>query len=583
VEAAVDTVIQVDRISFGYAPDQPVLRDVSLDIPRGAYVAVLGANGSGKSTLVRHFNGLLVPQSGRVLVDGLDTADPALRLEIRRRVGMVFQDPDSQIVATTVEDDVAFGPENFMVEPSEIARRVTQALTETGLLDVRTRPPHLLSGGQKQRLAIAAALAMQQPVIVLDEATSMLDTRGREEILRLVKRLHRQGTTIVAVTHHMDEVLEAEWVVVLDRGTVALAGTPAEIFRESRRLRAFNLDVPRLTQVASLLHDVVPAVPAGATTVEEIAGALGRIESGAPSTVGSAPDMAAESPVVMVDRLAHVYLAGTPLAHRALRRADLTVVPGEAVALVGATGSGKSTVMQHLNGLYRPQQGRVVAVGVDLSHPRADLATVRTQVGLLFQSPEDQLFAQLVGDDVAYGPFQLTLPLKEVRDRVRWALEAVGLDFAAFVDRPIYALSGGEKRRVALAGVLALKPRVLVLDEPTAGLDPASAADLLARLEDLRRQGVTIVFVTHDLEEVLHLADRVVFIEAGETRGTYQVADLVADPEVLTRFGLAVPPLLRLQQALRDQGWPAWGRTPAELVQSLVEALPQPPLMAREG
>jgi len=265
-----------------------------------------------------------------------------------------------------------------------------------------------------------------------------------------------------------------------------------------------------------------------------------------------------------------VYLVGTPLANHALSRANLTVSLGEAVALVGSTGSGKSTVMQHLNGIFRPQSGRVMAVGVNLGDSTADVAKVRREVGLLFQNPEDQLFEQLVGDDIAYGPLQLRLDLKEVRRRVRQALEMVGLDFETFKDRPVFALSGGEKRRVALAGVLALEPRVLVLDEPTAGLDPASAKDLIFRLRQLKDNGMGLVFVTHNLEEVLALADRVVIMADGETRGTYPVPMLIRQPDILSRHGFRVPPILEVQQRLRERGWVVYGRTPEELAESIL-------------
>lgn len=564
--------IVIEHVTFEYSPGHPVLQDVSLTVPRGAYVALLGANGSGKSTLARQINGILIPTSGRVLVEGMDTRQESHKMGIRRLVGMVFQHPDNQIVATTVEDDVAFGPENFNLQPEEIRERVTRALEETGLLEQRTRPPHLLSGGQKQRLAIAGALAMDQPILVLDEATSMLDAKGRDDVLSLVRTLHQKGTTILAVTHHMEEVLEADSVVVLDHGRVVMTGTPREIFRQNRRLRELNLAVPLMAQIAGSLHEEIPEVPAEALDPEEIASALrGHFSS---DTTGSSrrerPESGPVMPLIRVKGLAHRYLAGTPLMHQGLKHADLEVAPGEALAIVGATGSGKSTVMQHLNGIFRPQTGSVVAMEVDLRDPKADIVKVRREVGMLFQNPEEQLFEQLVGDDVAYGPLQANLDLREVRQRVRYGLEMVGLDFEEFKDRPIYALSGGEKRRVALAGILALRPRVLVLDEPTAGLDPVSAEDLLRRLHHLKTDGVSVVFVTHNLEEVLDLADRVVIMRDAQTEGTYPVEVLIEDPEIIASHGLEIPSILRFQALLRAQGHPVFGRRPEEVVESIL-------------
>lgn len=579
-----EPVIKMEEVTFEYVEGQSVLHRVSLEITQGSYVALLGANGSGKSTLARHINGILLPKSGRVVVDGMDTKDSTHAMDIKRKIGMVFQHPDNQIVATTVEDDVAFGLENFNVVPKEIEVRVSKALEDTGLSAVRTRPPHLLSGGQKQRLAISGALAMQQPILVLDEATSMLDAKGREEVLTLVRQLHQGGTTIIAVTHHMEEVLEADRVVVLHHGEIVMTGTPREIFRHHHRLRQLNLDVPAIAQVAGILHEALPAVPAETTSAKELAQVFSQISPPLPphDAIGE-PNLDEKDegrPVIVVEDISHVYLAGTPLEHLALHHADLTVLPGEALAIVGTTGSGKSTVMQHLNGIFRPQQGRVIAVGVDLGTKSADIGAVRRNVGMLFQNPEDQLFEQLVGDDIAYGPLQARMVLKEVRRRVRWALDMVGLDFETFKDRPIFALSGGEKRRVALAGVLALQPKVLVLDEPTAGLDPRSAQDLLGRLRRLNTEGVAIVFVTHNLEEVLNLADRVIIMQDGETKGTYTVKHLISEPSILTHHGFDVPPILELQQLLREQGLRSvFGRTPYEVSDSILKAMDLEPAM----
>jgi energy-coupling factor transporter ATPase len=572
-------MFELEQVSFGYRAGTDVLRDLSLVVAPGEYVAVVGANGSGKSTLARHLNGLLVPRRGRVMVRGLDTRDPSTLPLVRQLVGMVFQDPDNQIVATTVEDDVAFGLENLALGPEEIAERVDWALGVTGLEALRERPPHLLSGGQKQRLAIASALAMRQEALVLDEATSMLDSAGRRDLLQLVRDLHRGGTTIVTVTHRMDEVLDAGRVVVLDHGQLALTGTPRDVFRAGEQLRLWNLDVPAVAQVAARVHAKVPRVPADCLAPDELIEALTPlVGAGAalpePSAQASPP--LPGSPAVTVEHLAHIYLSGTPLAQAALEDASLDLRAGEAVALVGATGSGKSTLMQHLNGLYRPQRGTVEAIGMNLGDTRVDVVALRRQVGLLFQSPEDQLFHELVGDDVAYAAFQARLPLREVRDRVRWALETVGLDFETFKDRPVFALSGGEKRRVALAGVLAMRPRVLVLDEPTAGLDPLSAKDLLERLSRLVAEGLALVFVTHSLEEALGLADRLVILSRGRTAAILSTDEVVRDPSLVTRHGFELPPLLELEEGLRQRGLPVTARTPDQLAEQILTALHAP-------
>ena len=271
-----DPIIRVKNISYTY-PDapEPALDGVSLDILPGSFTAVLGANGSGKSTLAKHLNAILTPAAGKVLVDGMDTADEGSLLAIRRRVGMVFQNPDNQIVANVVEDDVAFAPENLGVEPGEIRRRVDEALRQVGMYEFRLHAPHLLSGGQKQRVAIAGVLAMEPDVLVLDEPTAMLDPQGRREVLAAAERLRRQrGITVVLITHHMDEAAAADRIVVLDKGRVALDGAPRTIFPQAERLRALGLEVPEATRLIERLNAGGMGLPADLLTPEECAAAI---------------------------------------------------------------------------------------------------------------------------------------------------------------------------------------------------------------------------------------------------------------------------------------------------------------------
>lgn len=272
-------IIQLQNISYTYEEaERPALDGVSLDIARRSFVAVLGHNGSGKSTLAKCLNGILIPTGGRVLVDGMDTADEAALLDIRRTVGMVFQNPDNQIVASVVEDDVAFAPENLGVESGEIRRRVDEALRRVGMYDYRLHAPHLLSGGQKQRVAIAGVLAMQPKCIVLDEPTAMLDPIGRREVLAAVRDLRRgSGMTVVLITHHMEECIWADRLIVMSGGRVAMDGTPKEIFPRVEELRALGLTVP---ETVNLLHQLRAEgwdLPLDALTVEECASAIAQL------------------------------------------------------------------------------------------------------------------------------------------------------------------------------------------------------------------------------------------------------------------------------------------------------------------
>jgi energy-coupling factor transport system ATP-binding protein len=271
------------NVSFAYpeeesTPAEPTLRDLSFAIERGAFVAVLGHNGSGKSTLAKLCNGLLTPQEGQVLVDGLDTSAEENLFDIRKKAGMVFQNPDNQIIAAIVEDDVAFGPENLCVPPEQVRAHVDEALRAVGMFDHRLAEPHKLSGGQKQRVSIAGVLAMQTDLLVLDESTAMLDPRGRREVMDTVRRLNRErGITVLFITHFMDEAVLADRVLVLDAGKLILDGTPAEVFAQRGPLRQAGLALPEPALFADMVRREFPALAEGVLTEEECAGEIHRL------------------------------------------------------------------------------------------------------------------------------------------------------------------------------------------------------------------------------------------------------------------------------------------------------------------
>lgn len=273
-----DKIIELKNVSFVYDTQEeqkPALRNVSLDVRRGEFLAVIGHNGSGKSTLAKLLNAILLPTEGKVLVEGMDTSDEELVYEIRRRVGMVFQNPDNQIVATIVEDDVAFGPENLGVPPAEIRQRVDDALRAVGMYEFRGAEPHKLSGGQKQRVAVAGVIAMRTDCIIFDESTAMIDPRGRREVLETAQRLCREmGITVVMITHFMEEAVQADRVVVLDGGRVAAEGVPSEVFADSALLRRTGLELPFAAKLAETVRTAGVPLPDGLLTPESVADAL---------------------------------------------------------------------------------------------------------------------------------------------------------------------------------------------------------------------------------------------------------------------------------------------------------------------
>ena len=589
-------MIECRGVSFSYDGAVSALDGVDLNIEDGEFFCILGGNGSGKSTFAKHLNALLQPDAGTVRINGMDASDPELVYDIRSTAGMVFQNPDDQLVATLVEDDVAFGPENLGVPSAQIAQRVREALKGVGLVGFERHETHALSGGQKQRVALAGVLAMEPRVLILDEASSMLDPRGRKGLMKACRALHDRGMTIVMITHFMEEAAEADRVAVFRAGRVAMLGTPEEILTRADELAQFNLDMPASCCLGTALrakgvpvHAQVREVDMVAEIAQTYADRSGEDTAGRPSAsdsrvldnASSATDgTAASEPVIEISHLSHSYslsarerrrwhkrsaTAGKsskqalwgndPSSPWALRDVSLTVRRGEFLGLAGHTGSGKSTLVQHLNGLIRPQEGSVRALGLDLSNKK-DAAAVKAKVGVVFQYPERQLFAETVAQDVAFGPHNLGLPQDEVDRRVESSLSRVGLDLSTVGDKSPFELSGGQQRRVAFAGVLAMEPEVLVLDEPMAGLDPAARRDFLGLIGRLHREGLTVVMVSHSMDDLANCCDRIVVMNEGAVFAEGTPAQVFAHADELKSIGLGVPAAQRMALALTEAGVP---------------------------
>lgn len=589
-------MIECRGVSFSYDGAAPALDGVDLNIEDGEFFCILGGNGSGKSTFAKHLNALLRPDAGTVCVNGMDASDPELVYDIRSTAGMVFQNPDDQLVATLVEDDVAFGPENLGVPSAQIAQRVREALKGVGLVGFERHETHALSGGQKQRVALAGVLAMEPRVLILDEASSMLDPRGRKGLMKACRALHDRGMTIVMITHFMEEAAEADRVAVFQAGRVAMLGTPEEILTRADELAQLNLDMPASCCLGRALREKGVSVCAQvreADMVAEIAQAYaersGTNIAGQPSASDShvldngssaADGIAASELVIEISHLSHSYSLSArerrrwrkrsttadasskqalwgndPNSPWALRDVSLTVRRGEFLGLAGHTGSGKSTLVQHLNGLIRPQEGSVCALGLDLSNKK-HAAAVKAKVGVVFQYPERQLFAETVAQDVAFGPCNLGLPQDEVARRVASSLVRVGLDLAAIGDKSPFELSGGQQRRVAFAGVLAMEPEVLVLDEPMAGLDPVARRDFLGLISRLHREGLTVVMVSHSMDDLANCCDRIVVMNEGAVFAEGTPVQVFAHANELKSIGLGVPAAQRMALALAQAGVP---------------------------
>ncbi|MCL2340060.1 MAG: ATP-binding cassette domain-containing protein [Actinomycetia bacterium] len=482
-------MLEFQQVSLTYSgANQPALQQINLGLEPGRYLVVLGANGSGKTTLARLSNGLLLPSAGRVLVDGLDSVERGTIRQLRQLVGLVMQDPDEQIVSTTLADEVAFGPENLGLAPQRIEELVQSCLASVGLSDLAESDPNTLSGGQKQRLVLAGILAMQPRYLVLDEPTAMLDAAATAAFQKIIQAAQAAGSGILHITHDLELAAAADEVVVLAGGQLVFQGAPAVLLADAAQLAVWQLTSA----------DPSPLVLSAA-----------RPES-APTPTG---------PLLRLREVGFSY--GQPAGSREptpeiLTDISLTLAPGSLTLISGANGAGKSTLLRLAAGLLPPSHGSVDVLDSPSASAVNDASgqTVQPgQVGLVFQQPEDQLFAATVAEDICFGPRNIGLlpagfalndaldPNSVAGEVLYPALAAVGLDAATFAQRSPFSLSGGEMRRVAIAGVLAMRPRWLLLDEPTAGLDAPGRAFIHRLIAEQLAAGSAVVVVSHSVAE----------------------------------------------------------------------------------
>lgn len=561
--------IHIHNLFYAYPPlregDEavPVLKGINLQIERGQFVALLGRVGAGKTTLCLTLNGL-VPHAtggvfrGDVTVLGQNTKQRTVP-DLARQVGLVFQDPESQIVQTRVEDEVAFGCENLGIAPAEIEERVAWALAAVGLTGYRERSTLLLSGGEKQRVAIAAMLAMRPQVLVLDEPTASLDPMGKSAIFKVLAELRdRHEMTIVMATQELERIARfADRVVALHEGQIGLDGSPQEVFGQVARLQEWGIGAPQIAELGQLLT-ARTGRPRRFLTVADAYRDLRRqarklhlekLRSPAPTSTPDRNEVQTECPQIVVRGLSHSYPDGAV----ALKDVNLTIAPGEFVALLGPNGSGKTTLAKHLNGLLKPTQGTVTVEGRDTRTTR--IAELARLVGYAFQNPDHQIFAPTVQEEIAFAPRMQQLPHAIVAQRVAEALERFRL--IPYADLPPALLGFGQRRQVALAAVIAAQPMTLILDEPTGGLDWRSQQEFMAVVADFHILGRTVILITHDMRLVAEYATRAIVLLHGEVSFDGTPQGLFGRPEVLERAGLAQPQITRLAQRLGKYGMPA--------------------------
>ena len=551
-------MIALEQVGFAYNAGRDdaiiALQNISLEIPKGELVALLGHNGSGKSTLAKILAAVHFATTGTTIVNGVP-ANEANAYDVRREVGLVFQRPDDQLIASRVIDDIAFGPENLGLPSDEIESRIENVIDALNLHTIRNAPISALSGGERQRVAIAGVLAMQPSYVILDEPTTMIAPPQARQLLALVHQLREKlGIGFIHITHFMHEVVDFDRIIVMHAGHVLMQGTPREVFSRRDELTTVGLDVPLVTNIGQQLQHRGITLNTPILTANQLAAELTSYASAQP-LVQSTPitkQRENSSPFITLNNVHFTYLKDTPMQSVGLAGASCTINRGEIVALLGGTQAGKSTLIECILGLRKPHIGTVIVDGQDIHSPDYNIGALRDRIGVVFQQPETQLFEDTVGKDVAFAPRRKKFPPEQSRALVEASLNAVGLDYQTFRLRYIYALSGGQKRRVAIAGVLAAEPDVLILDEPVAGLDPrgrAELAHLIARLS--KERNLTVILVGNTIDELAELADRAIIMYQGRVTAQGALDELLHDADTLHEQGLELSESAEIARVLR--------------------------------
>ncbi len=561
-------MIRIDNLTFRYSDtDRPALRDINLEIQDGEFVLITGPSGGGKSSFCRCLNGL-IPHfyggeiTGKVEVDGLDTMKHSTK-EMATEVGMVFQDPENQLVAMDVEREVAFGLENLAFPFELMAKRMEEALDTVGIASLRHRTVNELSGGEKQRVAIASVLALYPNILVLDEPTSELDPKGAEEVLNVVERLNDElGVTVILVEHRLDRVTQhVDRMLVLDNGMIVSDGTPQSVLIDDKVSQS-GIGIPPIIKLVQGLKDKGIGIDNIPLTVKEGRAALAKVmplqakqgnlnlperkvitSEAKQSPRPFATLRASAQPMVEVKGLYHVY----PSDLVALRNISLKICEGEFVAIMGRNASGKTTLVKHFNGLLKPTEGDVIVNGVNTKG--STIADLAKKVGYVFQNPNDHLFADSVEQEIAFTLKNLGFKSEGMESMIDQVLER--FDLTQYRHRYPRSLSGGEKQRVAFASILVAQPKIIILDEPTRGMEYRLKVELMRFLDEYRENGNAVILVTQDVETVAEYGDRVILLSEGRT-----VVD-GSKREVLSRALLFSPQINRLAQSLNHYGVPS--------------------------
>jgi energy-coupling factor transport system ATP-binding protein len=544
--------IEFIGVSFTYeGAEKPAIVDINLKVRPGEIVLLTGPSGAGKTTLCSCLNGL-IPHfhrgvlEGRVLVGGLNTKRARVGV-LSSRVGMVFQDPESQLISPTVADEIAFGPENLAVPRDEIIKRVREGLHIARLEGFEERDPYNLSGGEQQACAIAAVFAMYPEIYVMDEPTSNLDPLGTQHVLSMIVKVAKErGKTLLIAEHKLEEVLPlVDRVVVMDRGQIVRNDALEDVLSGDDIPHVF-VRPPLLCLAERLELDACPL------TAEQFYSAFTQKYDINGLTLGVDERPVAEKkkgePVIEIEGLRHSY-DGT---NTALNGVDLTICRGELVSILGRNGSGKTTLVKHINGLLKPDEGSVVVMGQDTT--KTTTAQLARKVGFCFQNPNHQMITFVVKDELALGPKSLGLDKEEIEHRSLEALELVGM--SGQMEADVVALGKGQKQRLALASVLTMKPDVLIIDEPTTGQDPQMTEDIFEIIKRLNDEGTAVLVITHKFDYAAAYTERAVILANGNIIYDGPMGPVLTDEKLLKENSLAQPQITRLAAKLAAQSVP---------------------------
>jgi len=569
-----EPIALLEQVSYMYPRSkEPVLRDVSLSIHRGEFLGLIGPTGAGKTTLCLTLNGI-VPQFyqgrffGRLTVAGLDSLENPTGT-LAQHVGMVFQDPETQLIATSVENEIAFALENLRVPREEILARIARVLEAVRLEGTEQKHPHELSGGQKQRLAIAAALAMQPDLLVLDEPTSQLDPLGSEEVFATVRELNRElGVTIVMASHAAEEMAEyADRIALLSAGELICTGTPDEMYAQVELLHQHHLRPTQVSSTFYLAQRAGAAVTGVPVRLQPALDDLDSLQHQHPITCHSPPPAPAAhggEVLLSVRDLKHTYDDGT----EALHGLSLNVRAGEYVLIIGQNGAGKTTLVKHFLNLLQPTEGAVLVGGTDTR--RLALSDLARRIGYVSQNPDNQIFSSTVGEEVAFALVNLGFPKEEVETRTVESLEAMGL----LDEREAHPLSlpKGDRARIVIAAILAMKPEIIIFDEPTTGQDYRGARYVLDVSRQLHQMGKTVVVITHHLYLMPEYAERVIVMGKGTILLDAPIREAYHQIDLLRSTFLSPPQAVLMSQHLTElTGTECNLLTPAEVAGCLVD------------